>query len=135
ARGKQSLQPVVESISSGAPTCLVELRRLHQTLKKGAVDVLTFGPGGDLKQPDRCAERQAGTSARVSAPVFCLWRIHGVLQTLTYTVLGPKDFPLEDSSSEAKTRISLRSRGSPERQSSLSHTQPSRATFKLTEQG
>ena len=40
--GKKSLQSIIESISSGVPSGLVELRRLGRTLKKRAVDVLAY---------------------------------------------------------------------------------------------
>ena len=42
AAGKTALQTVIESISSGVPAGLVELRKLGRTLKKRAVDVLAY---------------------------------------------------------------------------------------------
>lgn len=40
--GKKSLQSIIDSISSGVPAGLVELRRLGRTLKKRAMDVLAY---------------------------------------------------------------------------------------------
>lgn len=42
AAGKTALETVIESISSGVPAGLVELRKLGRTLKKRAVDVLAY---------------------------------------------------------------------------------------------
>ena len=42
AAGKTSLCSIIESISSGVPAGLVELRRLGRTLKKRVVDVLAY---------------------------------------------------------------------------------------------
>lgn len=40
--GKFVMQSVIDSLSSGVPTVLVELRRLGHTLKQRAADVLAF---------------------------------------------------------------------------------------------
>lgn len=40
--GKQSIQAVIDSVSTGVPVSLVELRKLGRTLKKRAADILAF---------------------------------------------------------------------------------------------
>ncbi len=41
-RGKQMMQAVIDSVTSGVPTALTEIRRLGRTLKQRAADVLAF---------------------------------------------------------------------------------------------
>ena len=41
-RGKQIIQAVIDSVTSGVPAALVEIRRLGRTLKQRAADVLAF---------------------------------------------------------------------------------------------
>jgi len=42
ARGKQMMQAVIGSVTSGVPAALVEIRRVGRTLKQRAIDVLAF---------------------------------------------------------------------------------------------
>jgi hypothetical protein len=42
AKGKQLMQAVIDAVTSGVPTALVEIRRLGRTLKQRAADVLAF---------------------------------------------------------------------------------------------
>ncbi len=41
-RGKQMMQPLIDSITSGVPAALIEIRRVGRTQKQRAVDVLAF---------------------------------------------------------------------------------------------
>ena len=41
-RGKQLMTELIESVTSGVPTALTELRTLGRTLKKRAEDVLAY---------------------------------------------------------------------------------------------
>jgi transposase len=41
-KGQQMMQAVINAVTSGVPTALVEIRRLGRTLKQRAVDVLAF---------------------------------------------------------------------------------------------
>ena len=41
-RGKQMMHAVIDSVSNGVPTALVEIRRLGRTLKQRATDILAF---------------------------------------------------------------------------------------------
>lgn len=42
AQGKQMMQAVIDAVTSGVPTALVEIRRLGRTLKQRAADVLSY---------------------------------------------------------------------------------------------
>ncbi|NMR32567.1 transposase, partial [Crystallibacter degradans] len=42
AKGQQMMQAVIDSLSSGVPTALTELRTLGRTLKRRAQDVLAY---------------------------------------------------------------------------------------------
>jgi hypothetical protein len=42
AKGKQLMQAVIDAVTSGVPSALVEIRRLGRTLKQRAADVLAF---------------------------------------------------------------------------------------------
>ncbi|MBB2959639.1 transposase, partial [Pseudoclavibacter helvolus] len=42
ALGKKAMQALIDSLVSGVPTALVELRKLGRTLKQRAADVLAF---------------------------------------------------------------------------------------------
>jgi transposase len=42
AKGMQLMQAVIDAVTSGVPTALVEIRRLGLTLKQRAADVLAF---------------------------------------------------------------------------------------------
>lgn len=78
--------------------------------------------------------------------VFYLWRLRASLQTLTYDGSRPEGLPAGGSvNSDQNAHLNQQSRhpggpggqstGAIKRQSRLSHTPPSRATFKLTDQG
>uniref|UniRef100_UPI00048EF7E8 transposase n=1 Tax=Microbacterium gubbeenense TaxID=159896 RepID=UPI00048EF7E8 len=41
-KGKAMMQAVIDSVASGVPAALVEIRRLGRTLKQRATDVLAF---------------------------------------------------------------------------------------------
>ncbi|THJ64003.1 ISL3 family transposase, partial [Arthrobacter echini] len=41
-KGKEMMQAVIDAVTTGVPTALVEIRRLGRTLKQRAVDVLAF---------------------------------------------------------------------------------------------
>ncbi|SDI79166.1 Transposase, partial [Arthrobacter subterraneus] len=41
-RGKQMMQAVIGSVTSGVPAALIEIRRVGRTLKQRAADVLAF---------------------------------------------------------------------------------------------
>ncbi len=41
-KGKEMMEAVIDAVTSGVPTALVEVRRLGRTLKQRAVDVLAF---------------------------------------------------------------------------------------------
>ena len=41
-KAKQLMRDVINSVSSGVPTALIEIRRLGRTLKQRAIDVLAF---------------------------------------------------------------------------------------------
>ena len=40
--GKKAMQAVIDTVSEGIPTALVEIRRLGRTLNKRATDILAF---------------------------------------------------------------------------------------------
>ena len=41
-KGKQMMQAVIDSVTSGVPAALIEIRRLGRTLKQRAADILAF---------------------------------------------------------------------------------------------
>lgn len=66
AKGKQLMQAVIDAVTSGVPTALVEIRRLGRTLKQRAADVLAFfdRPVPATARP----KRSTGASSTSAAP-------------------------------------------------------------------
>lgn len=68
SRGKQLMTKLIESVTAGVPTPLIELRTLGRTLTKRAEDVLAYfdRPGGQ-QRPDRGHERTPRASPRLGS--------------------------------------------------------------------
>lgn len=64
-KGKHMMQAVIDSVTTGVPAALVEIRRLGRTLKQRAADVLAFfdrpgtsnGPTESDQRPPRAPPR------------------------------------------------------------------------------
>jgi len=70
AAGKKSLQSIIESISSGVPAGLVELRRLGRNIEEARCRCAgLLRSAGDVERSDRGAERKAGTSSWISVGI------------------------------------------------------------------
>ncbi len=65
--GKFVMQSVIDSLTSGVPTVLVELRRLGRTLKHRATDILAFfDRPGTQQLPHGGGQRPPRTPTRIS---------------------------------------------------------------------
>ncbi|TDT29962.1 transposase [Naumannella halotolerans] len=70
SKGREVLLKLIESISHGVPTALVEVRTLGRTLKKRTDDVLAyFRPPRHVQRPHRSDQRPARTPPRLRARI------------------------------------------------------------------
>jgi transposase len=63
--GMAMMQAVIDSVASGVPATLTEIRKLGRTLRQRATDILAFlRPARHVERPHRGHQRQARTSPR-----------------------------------------------------------------------